>query len=109
LILDISNKNNKIADLQKGTIRKTRKIFSDKTFSPNMIILSRILRVLFEKNSMGKTRLSLEAKVNYVRLIRYLDWLEKKNIIEFVIKDGKINIILSHFGTDVATTLSLLS
>lgn len=109
MIHDIGNKNNKIADLQKMTIRKTGKIFSNKTFSPNMTILSRILRVLFEKNSIGKTSLSLEAKVNYVRLVRYLDWLEKKNLVEFVIKDGKINVVLSHFGMDVATTLSLLS
>lgn len=103
------NYNKKIEKNQKTTYYKEIDENSNENFSPNLAILSRILKVIFERNSVGRTGLALEANVNYLRLLRYLKWLEKKNLIKLVIEDGKINVVLSHIGMDFTKTLSLLS
>lgn len=102
----IHNKKNE--NLQKSTCFKETEE-SNENFSPNLVILSRILNVIFERNSVGRTGLALEANVNYLRLLRYLKWLEKKNLIKLVIEDGKINVVLSHLGMDFTKTLSMVS
>ncbi|MGI0058439.1 MAG: winged helix-turn-helix domain-containing protein [Nitrosotalea sp.] len=77
-------------------------------FKPNLLVLSRILKILSEQNRIGKTSLSLEANVNYCRLLRYLQWLKNKQLIEFVIDVNGVNIILSQPGRKFASSLSLL-
>jgi predicted transcriptional regulator len=88
--------------------REIQKIDTDHNFEPSMKILSRILKVILEKNSIGKTSLSEESNVNYVKLQRYLQWLEEKRLVEIVIKGGRVHIILSHKGREFTTMLSLL-
>lgn len=52
-------------------------------FEPSMKLLTRILKVILEQNSLGKTHLSQESKINYVRLNRllyhrdFLNWKPK--------------------------------
>src|SRR5574342_106048 len=54
-------------------------------FEPSMKLLSRILKVLIDSNSIVKTTISKKANMNYRRLTRYLDWLQKKHLIESII------------------------
>lgn len=77
-------------------------------FEPSMKLLTRILKVILEQNSLGKTHLSQESKINYVRLTKCLDWLEKKNLVKFIVKDGKTHVQLSQQGREFTTMLSLL-
>ena len=81
----------------------------DRGFKPSIDILSRIMRVLLENNSVGKTNLSQQANVNYVRLSKHLKWLEKRNLVELVIEDSKICIILTESGRKFALTLTDVS
>lgn len=67
-------------------------------FEPSMKLLTRILKVILEQNSLGKTHQSHESKINYVRLIKCLDWLEKKNLVKFVVKYVKTQVQLSQQG-----------
>ena len=82
---------------------------SDRGFKPSIDILSRIMKVLLENNSVGKTNLSQKANVNYVRLSKHLKWLEKRNLVELVIEDSKIGIILTESGRKFALTLTDIS
>ncbi|HET7337537.1 MAG TPA: winged helix-turn-helix domain-containing protein, partial [Candidatus Nitrosotalea sp.] len=77
-------------------------------FKPNLLVLLRIMRILFEKNRIGKTSLSLEANVNYTGLLRYLQWLHDKHLIEFVIEVNGISVVLSQLGREFASSLSIL-
>lgn len=80
----------------------------DLKFEPSMKLLTRILMVILKQNSLGKTHLSQESNVNYVRLTRCLDWLEKKSLVKFVIKDGKTHVQLSQQGREFTMMLSSL-
>lgn len=64
-------------------------------FEPSMRILSRILRVILERDSLGRTALSQQANVNYVTLSKHLGWLETKSIIHYIVNDGKVIIKLN--------------
>ena len=81
----------------------------DRGFKPSIDILSRIMRVLLENNSVGKTNLSQQANVNYVRLSKHLKWLEKRNLVELVVQGSKIGIILTESGRKFALTLTDVS
>ena len=77
-------------------------------FYPSLKILARILKVILEKNSIAKTNLSQESNVNYVKVLKYLGWLEDKRLVEFVIKEGKAHVMLSQKGREFTTSISLL-
>jgi predicted transcriptional regulator len=66
------------------------------------------MKILFEQNRIGKTSLSLEANVNYARLLRYLQWLHDKHLIEFVIEVNGSSVVLSQLGREFASSLSIL-
>jgi len=83
-------------------------VISSSDFKPNFLVLSRIIKTLSEKNRIGKTSLSLEANVNYVRLLRYLQWLENKRLVEFVIEVNGVSVVLSQLGREFASSLSIL-
>lgn len=70
--------------------------------------ISRIMIVLLEKNSVGKTNLSLETSINYAKLLKHLQRLEEKQFIVLVIEDGKTNVTLGKIGRDFAMMLSLI-
>jgi len=74
-------------------------------FEPSMKLLSRIMKVILEKNSIGRTALSVEANVNYGTLSRHIEWLQNKSLIELLIKDHKVNVRLSSTGRDFALHL----
>ncbi|MDC8451601.1 MAG: hypothetical protein LV477_01680 [Candidatus Nitrosotalea sp.] len=76
-------------------------------FEPSMKLLSRIMKVILEKNSVGKTMLSQESNVQYARLLKHLEWLEKRHFIESVVDDGKIGFKFTTLGKNFATMISL--
>jgi predicted transcriptional regulator len=57
---------------------------------------------------MGKTMLSQAANIQCNRLMKHLDWLQGKQIIEFVIKESKICIQLTENGREIAHKIMLL-
>ena len=81
---------------------------SNNAFSPSMKILSRIIKVMLEKNSIQRTSLSLETNIQYSRLSRHLEWLERKKLIESFVEEGKIFLKLSSLGREFAPSVSLL-
>lgn len=68
----------------------------------SMTVLVRILRILLDRNSIGRTALALEAKVNYSRLSQHLDWLHNKKLAEYLIEGGKVQIRLTKTGREFA-------
>jgi predicted transcriptional regulator len=91
-------------------IRKIIKIIKSKKlepdFEPSMKILSRILKVITENGSKGKTQLSLDTNLNYTRLAKHIVWLEKKGFVESKIEDNKINVVLTKSGREFASMIS---
>ncbi len=73
---------------------------------PSMKILIRIVESIIENGSEGKTRLSLDANLNYSRLAKHIIWLEKKGLVESIIEDSKINVGLTEKGRLFASTIS---
>jgi predicted transcriptional regulator len=90
-------------------LHKRNKIESVRRFKPSIDILSRIMKVLLENHSTGKTNLSQRTNVNYVRLSKHLKWLEKRNLVELVVEEDKIVIILTESGRKFALTLTDIS
>jgi predicted transcriptional regulator len=82
------------------------KLVSD--FEPSMSLISKIMKVLLERNSIGKTALSQEANVNYVRLTRHLQLLEEKRFVERTVEEDRINFTLSRMGREFAMMLSMI-
>lgn len=80
----------------------------DLKFEPSMKILVRIMRVILEKNCIKKTNLSQEANIQYTRLLKHLDWLEVKHLVEPMIEDGRIGIKLTNKGKEFATLISAI-
>ena len=74
-------------------------------FEPSMRIISRILEVLLEKNSIQRTDLSELANLNYSRLTKHIDWFERKSFVELMVENRKMNIILTPAGRDFAKKL----
>ena len=77
------------------------------SFEPSLKLISRILKIILEKNSLGKTNLSQEANIQYSRLVVHLEWLEKNRLIKQVIDDGKIKITVTSLGREFAKIISL--
>jgi len=88
-------------------IVETKKLVS--SFEPSLKVLSRIMLVMTEKGSQGRTQLSLDTNLNYARLAKHIVWLEKKNLVKSIIDDNKITIILTDNGRMFASTISKIS
>lgn len=73
-----------------------------------MKILSRIMKVMLDKNAIQRTSLSLETNVQYSRLSRHLEWLERKKLIEPFVEEGRIFLKLNSLGKEFASSVSLL-
>ncbi len=74
-------------------------------FEPSIKILMRIIKIILEQNIIGRTVLSLEANINYATLVKHLEWLENKSLIELVIIEGKINVKLTEEGQQLCTAV----
>jgi DNA-binding transcriptional ArsR family regulator len=57
-----------------------------------------------EHPSEGKTKLSLDLKMNYGRVSNHLKWMEKKGLVVSLIEDGKIKIALTGNGRILVST-----
>ncbi len=68
----------------------------------SMTILARIMRILLDTDSIGRTALALEAKVNYSRFSQHLDWLYNKKLVEFLIEEGKVQVRITKAGREFA-------
>ncbi len=86
-----------------NNIIKNKKIEHD--FEPSMKILQRITETIMKKGSESKTNLSLDANLNYARLAKHIVWLEKKGLVESIIKDSRINVGLTEKGRIFASTI----
>ncbi len=71
-------------------------------FGLSMNMLSRITKIMYDSGSLGKTALSRETKISYDRLFKYLDWMEKKYLIEPVLEDHKVKLRLTEKGRHFA-------
>lgn len=74
-------------------------------FKPSLTVLLRVTKIILESGSMGKTSLAQEAKINYPRLVKHLDWLTKKHLVEAVLKDDKVRLKLTEKGREIAIIL----
>ncbi len=80
----------------------------DLKFEPSMKILTRVLKVILEKNHIGKTSLSVESNINYVKLLKYLKWMKEKQLVEFIDNSGKPCVTLSQKGREFSAIVSLM-
>ncbi len=69
-------------------------------FEPSMRILSRVTRILLERNSVGRTELAQVTNLQYGRLAKYLEWLAHRMFIEFLLQDGKVLVRLTPSGRE---------
>jgi hypothetical protein len=46
-------------------------------FEPSMKTLVRIMRLMRERNTIGRTTLSSELNINYAIISKYVDWMER--------------------------------
>jgi predicted transcriptional regulator len=77
------------------------------SFEPSMKTLSRIMKVMVDNGSEGKTQLSLDANLNYAVLAKHIVWLEKKGLVKSIIEDCKINVVLTTNGRAFASMLAI--
>jgi predicted transcriptional regulator len=80
------------------TILQENKISQESDFEPSMKSLRRIMKAMLEAGSLCKTKLSVHTKINYVRLVHHIVWLERKGFIESIIQDGRIKLVLTNDG-----------
>jgi predicted transcriptional regulator len=72
---------------------------SEETSSkPDLYVIARIIKVLKEKNRVNRTALATSSGIAYDRLLKYLDWMQKRN---FVKEDSDGLISLTKEGTKV--------
>ncbi len=81
---------------------------SGSKFSPSNKIFLRIMKVMLDKNSIQRTTLSLETNIQYSRLSKHLEWLERKKLIESFVEEGRIFLKLNSLGREFASAVSLL-
>jgi predicted transcriptional regulator len=74
-------------------------------FEPSMKTLSRILKTMINNGPEPKTSLSLDANIQYTRLVKHVVWLEKNGFVESTIDKSRIKVGLTKKGKEFATTL----
>lgn len=77
-------------DMTRHDIQK--KMEDNDDFEPSMRILSRILKILLEKDSMLRTDLTTVVNTNYPTVSKYLRWLERRSVVTYVVNDGVVNV-----------------
>ena len=71
-------------------------------FEPSMRALLRIMQILLDKPTIGKTALSQEAGINYTRFLKHLEWLESKQLAELSFDNHKVVVRLTNNGREIA-------
>jgi len=74
-------------------------------FEPSMKTLSRILKTMINNGPGPKTSLSLDANIQYTRLVKHVVWLEQKGLVESTVDKSRIKVGLTEKGKEFATTL----
>ena len=62
---------------------------------PDLYVLARVIKTLKEKNRMNKTALATATGLSYDRLIKYLNWMVEKGLVEF---DSNSDVVLTKKG-----------
>jgi predicted transcriptional regulator len=75
------------------------------TFEPSFRILKRLFAIMLTENGKNRTALAQQANLNYCRLSRHFDWLESKNLARLIVKDGRVQVILTESGVLFAVAL----
>ncbi len=102
----INNENSRISRLKTNPVPDVVIDNNEQTeFQPNVKLLYRIVKVIMENNSLGKTALSQKANINYVILMKHLMWLDDKGLIESIINDGKVHVKFREKGREFADQL----
>jgi predicted transcriptional regulator len=66
---------------------------------PDIYVLVRILERLWREDApILKTRLQLSSRVNYDTLVRYLDWMKERDLIEILLNEGHELVTLTPKG-----------
>ena len=100
--------SNKLMDVntihsKTAKVIKTEKIEND--FEPSMKTLLRLMDAMLNNDSEGKTCLARDTNLNYARLAKHIVWLEQKGLVESIIRDQKINVVLTPKGRIFGTTI----
>ena len=69
-------------------------------FSPSFTIIIRILKVLHDNEPLTKTLLAQKSGINYSRLLKHLDWLEERHIVELAVHRHKVIVKLTRTGRE---------
>ena len=64
---------------------------------PDLYVLARIIKVLKERKNLNRTTLATATGLSYDRLVKYLEWMEKKGFVEF---DSNGNVLLTKLGKE---------
>ena len=62
---------------------------------PDLYVLARVIKTLKEKNRLNKTALATATGLSYDRLIKYLNWMVEKGLVEF---DSSSDVVLTKKG-----------
>jgi len=88
-------------------LMRTNNTEKEKTkFEPSKIILPRIMKVLLENGSIGRSTLTTASNTNYPKLAKHLVWLEQNSYVEFSVEDRKFIVRLTESGRDFALRLA---
>lgn len=77
-------------------------------FEPSKIILPRIMRVLLENGSIGRSTIALKSNINYPKLAKHLMWLQTNSYVEFSVENRKFVVGLTEAGRIFAMKLASL-
>lgn len=72
-----------------------------KEFKPNTHVLSRIAEAFSQNNSIKKTHLHSVSRTDWNSFEKYLNWLQSKNYIEYVIDGNEHKYGLTSRGKEM--------
>jgi predicted transcriptional regulator len=76
---------------------------------PDIIVISRILEQLWKcSGPILKTRLQLAANLNYDILLKYLDWMQERGLVSFVMNDDHEAVAITPKGQEAYRQLVYL-
>lgn len=71
-------------------------------FKPSPILTNKLLEVLFLEGIISKTLLCQKANIHYKKLVKHLDWLQRKKVVEYVLSNGKVAVQLTVLGRELS-------
>jgi predicted transcriptional regulator len=70
-------------------------------FKPNTEVLVRLAQAFYENRSPKKTHLHFVSRTTWKSFLRYLNWLQSKNYMEYKIDDSKEQYQLTESGREM--------